>query len=596
MKRSLLLLALAVLAVGASSTAQDRERTSDGAHRVAYAIDPITGEYLFAEDIDPLFFNTSETFPAATSAPSANTIQMNQVATMDTPSFIIVSNPTGFDLDHDTHREFIMRKATAPASTTIFEFYESVSNNRFELAHVLNILPPAVFRPSDVGDADNDGLAELTVFGRIGAEFFVRLYESTSTTSYPTELVWEVDAGISYDVGAKIADTDGDDIQEIVVAGFGVSEVRLVIYENEGDNSFGQTFYRALPELDHVQSMEVADDLDGDGRVEILVGGLIEGRGVGSKVFAFESTGNDVYEQIWASELLPGGVISVEQIVYAGDLDNDGKKEFLAGGLKAISQPGEPFFVVFKLFEATSDNDFQVVATFSQPYGTLESQSTANIADVDGDGFREIVIGSGTTVRIFRNIGDNAWEEIWSTGAGNLFSIGAGDHDADGKEEIILQDGFGVNDFTGIWEIDPADAADVDADGVVDAIDNCPLTANHGQEDADSDTVGNVCDNCIYGPNSAQGPAIFGQDVVAKNSQTFSWPVAADVVFVKGNLANVSTYTVDLVDSVALTNDLTDAAVPATGTGFYYLVRPDCLLGSWQTSLGAEPERDLALP
>jgi len=50
MKRSLLFLALAVFAVGASSMAQDGERTSDGAHRVAYGIDPITGEYLFVPD------------------------------------------------------------------------------------------------------------------------------------------------------------------------------------------------------------------------------------------------------------------------------------------------------------------------------------------------------------------------------------------------------------------------------------------------------------------------------------------------------------------------------------------------------------------
>ena len=47
---------------------------------------------------------------------------------------------------------------------------------------------------------------------------------------------------------------------------------------------------------------------------------------------------------------------------------------------------------------------------------------------------------------------------------------------------------------------------------------------------------------------------------------------------------------------LALTNDLTDSSEPASGTGFYYLVRPDCLVGSWQTSLGAEPGRDLALP
>ncbi len=83
---------------------------------------------------------------------------------------------------------------------------------------------------------------------------------------------------------------------------------------------------------------------------------------------------------------------------------------------------------------------------------------------------------------------------------------------------------------------------------------------------------------------------------MAEDQQTFSWRVAAEIVFVKGDLADVSTYTVDLVDSVALTNDLTDSSVPAAGTGFYYLVRPDCVVGSWQTSLGAEPGRDLVLP
>jgi len=63
-----------------------------------------------------------------------------------------------------------------------------------------------------------------------------------------------------------------------------------------------------------------------------------------------------------------------------------------------------------------------------------------------------------------------------------------------------------------------------------------------------------------------------------------------------GDLAAVSTYMVDVVDSLALANSLTDSSVPANGAGFFYLVRPRCPLGSWQTSLGAEPGRDEALP
>ena len=36
-----------------------------------------------------------------------------------------------------------------------------------------------------------------------------------------------------------------------------------------------------------------------------------------------------------------------------------------------------------------------------------------------------------------------------------------------------------------------------DSDGIADCIDNCPLTANSGQEDTDEDGVGDACDNCL---------------------------------------------------------------------------------------------------
>ncbi len=380
--------------------------------------------------------------------------------------------------------------------------------------------------------------------------------------------------------GGLIAETDLDGKQEIVIKE-PAEGGKLVIYENDGDNSYVQT-YSVEPLPGGKQSMEILSDLDNDGRDEILYGGL-------DSMFALESTGDNTYEFVWSWDFDP--IINVEFSIDAGDLDGDGKKEFLVGGLK----PNSPLQLVAHVFEVVSDNNFEIVATFVNPYGDLESNGLGAVADVDGDGFGEIVLGSGNTLRIYKkNAGGFGWSEIWTNTMGNLWALGTGDHDADGKEEIIVSEV--LSGFTSIWEIDPADAADFDNDGIVDAIDNCLFTPNPDQEDADSDDVGDLCDNCIYGPNPTQGPAIFGQDVVAEDSQTFSWRVAADVVYVKGDLASVSTYTVDLVDSVALTNQLTDLSEPVSGAGFYYLVRPDCVVGSWQTSLGAEPERDLALP
>jgi len=46
---------------------------------------------------------------------------------------------------------------------------------------------------------------------------------------------------------------------------------------------------------------------------------------------------------------------------------------------------------------------------------------------------------------------------------------------------------------------------DSDTDGIVDALDNCPYSANPEQEDDDSDGIGNLCDNCPDTPNPTQG-------------------------------------------------------------------------------------------
>jgi hypothetical protein len=45
---------------------------------------------------------------------------------------------------------------------------------------------------------------------------------------------------------------------------------------------------------------------------------------------------------------------------------------------------------------------------------------------------------------------------------------------------------------------------DPDSDGLASEIDNCPTSANPGQEDGDGDAVGDVCDNCPAVSNSAQ--------------------------------------------------------------------------------------------
>ncbi len=552
--------------------------------------DPLSGTLQYEEDLAsptaPL-----PSWPTAVTAADASQVEMIRVASV-WHSLAVMSSLHGLDTDLDGRREFIIRRNVGDTFTTVLEFYESVSNNTFGLAHVLQIPPDAEssYYPGDLGDADGDGRRELVVFGRTLNDFFIRVYESESAGAFPAQLVWEAGGPVEdffWQVGAEIADTDNDGRYEIVSAGvFDDGQRKIVVYENDGNDSFVRTFSRVFP-FHTEQSMAVTDDLDGDGVKEIFFGGLEASDG---KLYAVEATGNDAYQQIWSGNLdyVDGHLVNARSIVDAGDLDHDGRKEFLAGGRKTIGSPSDPQLAVLYVFEASGDDTFAAVANFVLPIGNGDSSAT--VADVDGDGDREIVFGAGTTVKLYGNVGDDAWEEI-STLSGLVVSIGAGDHDGDGKTEIISQKGGA----TWIWEIDPMDAADDDGDGLTDVIDNCPSDANPGQEDVDGDGVGDACDNCIYGPNHAQGPAIFGQEIVALDGARFGWAEAADIVYVRGGLDLISTYGIDFAQTLRLVAEFTDVEAPPVGA-FYYLVRPGCPVGSWQSELGAEPGRDEVLP
>ena len=161
---------------------------------------------------------------------------------------------------------------------------------------------------------------------------------------------------------------------------------------------------------------------------------------------------------------------------------------------------------------------------------------------------------------------------------------------------VAFTHGRGAFELSQVAICSGAVVPDSDADGTGDPCDNCPALSNPGQEDLDADDLGDACDNCAYGPNPAQGPAPLAQTIVAVNRETFSWPVAVNAVYVRGDLLTVGSYAVDTVELLALATSLTDTSLPPVGAGYFYLVRPDCQVGSWQTSIGAEPARDAALP
>lgn len=174
-----------------------------------------------------------------------------------------------------------------------------------------------------------------------------------------------------------------------------------------------------------------------------------------------------------------------------------------------------------------------------------------------------------------------------------------------------------TSEFSAVFNPPP----DADGDGVPDATDNCPAVANPLQENFDLDAEGDACD-----ADDDNDGALDASDCAAFDAGAFAIPAeAANLAFGdKDNFAwdslaassgTATTYDAmrgDLgafpvaagnpdavcVASASASPAATDAAVPAEGTGFYYLVRGGnvCGKGTYGSASDATVRTSTACP
>lgn len=237
-------------------------------------------------------------------------------------------------------------------------------------------------------------------------------------------------------------------------------------------------------------------DLDGDGKPEILVSDYTGG----GRVHVIENAGVDTWEWVYSTPVLDStGTTNNIRAIVGGDLDGDGRGEIMFLGGRNYSETNPNIATLppgLYLFEHTgNDDDYGTApASIYEFNGDLPDRWRTEqmaTADIDGDGFDELMFGNNGADNRYDNwyilgvTGDiGSGFETWveearlssrgsedfdpvNRGGGSAYAIHAGDFNGDGTYDLSLHSWNNFNLTTGT--VTGADTYSFPADGADNA-------------------------------------------------------------------------------------------------------------------------------
>jgi len=230
------------------------------------------------------------------------------------------------------------------------------------------------------GDVDGDGFIDLYIVrGSLGPNLLFRNRGDGRFEEVGDEAGVAVSGGIGS--GPLFADLDGDEDLDLVVGGVDGEPVRL--FSNRGDGRFDDVTARSGIAFDGSTFSVAAGDYDRDGDLDLFLSHW-------NTAVASASTGH-----LWR---------------------NDGAARFVDASVEA------------------GISDVFPVATDDIPGNTFDFTFTPNFADIDGDGWPDLLLTSDFgTSRLLHNLGDGRFEDATPESITDENGMGAaiGDYDGD---------------------------------------------------------------------------------------------------------------------------------------------------------------------
>ncbi|GHA45737.1 hypothetical protein GCM10007103_28560 [Salinimicrobium marinum] len=279
-------------------------------------------------------------------------------------------------------------------------------------------------------DGDNDQDVLITghdnSYNRIG-----KLYKNDGFGNY------SIVTGTSFaeveNGSIAFADVDGDGDQDVLITGMDNSNNRIAnLYKNDGSGHYSEVMGTPFTGVQN-SSMAFAD-VDGDGDQDVLITGAVSNltSSVSSKLYKNDGLGN--FSEVTGT---PFEGVQDGSMAFA-DVDGDGDQDVLITGRST------PYSnVITKLYKNNGVGNYTEVT--GAPFTGMYNGSVA-LADIDGDNDQDVLItGYNNTsyrpiAKLYKNDGAGNYSEVTGmpfTGVQNS-SLGFADVDGDGFQDVMI--------------------------------------------------------------------------------------------------------------------------------------------------------------
>lgn len=340
-----------------------------------------------------------------------------------------------FDIDQDGHRDLItVGDHGSPLIGTNQHGISVFFGNGTGTGWVLYQNGNFGYGGIDAGDLNNDGLMDVA-YG---------MHHNYNTTDFGDQLIeaalgdgtgmnwtpWDdslATAGETYGMfGTELGDLDEDGWLDIASGSFGCC-AGTHVYLNKGTGEWHHSFGYINGNTEKYPRL---GDLNHDGHLDLATchqfGGVYFGDGNGGFTLAHHN--------------LPTSVNFGCFDVSLGDLDNDGDDEI------ALVAPGTWIPQVYRWNDATT-----TWVSMSTGLPTSGTWFVSRLADLDADGFLDLVVVGNSQLVAYKGNGGSSWASMYSVALPNFIAcqdLAIADVDHNGKPEIMIWADYSTGTFS----------------------------------------------------------------------------------------------------------------------------------------------------